>query len=160
MNDPIAVYFQGEKDGALWLLAIGLAGAAFGFWAWRTLPQFRMMAIPIGLIALAELAIGGGLYARTDKQVAQLRTDLAQDHAVARGVELKRIEGVNTTFKTIEIIEAILIVAGVAMAMAFRARPTVTAVGLGILLQATVLLIFDSIAEHRANIYTDWLRGG
>jgi hypothetical protein len=160
MNDPIAVYFAGEKHGALWCFGLGVAAAAFAVWVWRTQPQFRMMTIPVGLVALIQLGIGVGLYARTDKQVAHLRADLAEDHAVARSKELNRMERVNASFTMVEIVEAILIVAGLAMALAFRARPMVTAIGLGLLLQASVMLAFDSFAEHRAHVYTEWLRGG
>jgi hypothetical protein len=69
------------------------------------------------------------------------------------------MDRVNANFKMVEIVEVVLIVGALVMAFAFRDRPALTAVGLGILLQAAVMLAFDIFAEHRAQIYTAWLRG-
>jgi hypothetical protein len=38
-------------------------------------------------------------------------------------------------------------------------RPALAAVGMGLLIQAAVLLVFDLIAEHRAHADTRWLAG-
>jgi hypothetical protein len=158
--DPLASYFDGEKQGALWCVGLGCAAAMLAAWLWRAHHPFRAMAAPLALIALAQLALGAGLWARTDGQVAELRAGLVAEPGPARERELGRMERVNANFKWIEIVEAALIALGVGLALTMRARPTLMAVGMGLVLQASVMLVFDLFAERRADVYTTWLRTG
>lgn len=157
-QEPLLHYFTGEKAGAVVCIVLGIVAVLFATWAWRSHAAFRAMAIPIGFVGLAQLALGVGLWARTDKQVASLQAGLTVEPVAARQTELLRMERVNASFRVVEAIEAVLIVAGLALALAFRGRQTLTAVGMGVLLQASVMLVFDLFAEHRAHIYTTWLR--
>jgi hypothetical protein len=160
MNDPLTVYFTGEKQAGALCLALGVVALAFSIWVWRSHAPFRAMAVPVVLISLVQLGIGGTLVARTERQVGTLKADLAREPAAARAQELTRMDRVNASFTAFKILEAVLIAAALGMALAFRGRPAVTAVGLGILVQAAVMLAFDVFAEHRAHVYTAWLRGG
>jgi hypothetical protein len=160
MNDPFAPlqqYFDAEKQGALWCLALGAVAVGLTIWLWRAHGPFRAMAIPLALIGLVQLGIGVGLLARTDGQVATLKRELTASPGPAKAKELGRMENVNRSFTIIEIAELVLIATGAALAMALRGK-TGGAVGMGILAQASVMLIFDLFAEHRALEYTDWLR--
>ena len=49
-----------------------------------------------------------------------------------------------------------------ALALVFfaRGRPVLVGTGLGLLLQASALLVFDTFAEARAEVYLAWLRSG
>lgn len=154
---PLQHYFDGEKQGALWCLGLGLVAMATTLWLWRSSGPFRAMAIPLALIGLVQLGIGVGLLARTDGQVATLRRQLAGSPGPARDQELGRMERVNRSFRVIELVEAVLIAGGVILALTLRGR-TAAAVGMGLLVQAAVMLVFDLFAEHRALVYTDWLR--
>ena len=158
MSDPLAVYFAGEKQAGALCLAFGAAALAFSVWVWRAHAPFRAMAVPVALIGMLQLGIGVGLLARTDKQVATLRADLASEPAGARAKELARMDRVNAKFRIVKILEAVLITGALVMVFGFRGRPAVTAVGLGVLVQSALMLVFDIFAEHRAHIYTGWLR--
>jgi hypothetical protein len=158
-HDPLLHYFAGEKAGAAVCLALGIGAVLFAFWVFRSHAAFRAMAIPVGLIGLAQLALGAGLWVRTDPQVASLQAGLTDQPQSARQSELARMERVNANFRVIEAVEAALILASLVLALAFRGKPTLTAVGMGLLLQASVMLAFDLFAEHRAHVYTAWLRG-
>jgi hypothetical protein len=131
---------------------------AFSIWVWRAHASFRAMAWPLVPVGVVQFGIGLVLLARTGRQIETLLVDLARDPAAARAKEMARMDRVNASFKIVEILEAAAIAIAVLMALAFRARPTVTAVGLGVLVQAAVMLAFDVFAEHRAQIYTAWLR--
>ena len=159
MSDPLTDYFAGEKQAAVLCLVLGALALAFSGWLWREHGPFRAMAAPLVLVGLVQLGIGVGLLARTDKQVAALRAALQREPAAARAAELGRMDRVNANFRMVEIVEAVLIVAALVMVFAFRGRPAVLAVGLGLLVQAAVMLAFDAFAELRAHAYTDWLRG-
>jgi Na+/H+ antiporter NhaC len=158
MSDPLTVYFAGEKQGGALCLALAAVSVAFSIWVWRSHASFRAMAWPLVLVALAQLGVGAVLLARTGKQVETLQADLTRNPVGARAKELARMDRVNANFKIVEILEAGTIAVALVMAFAFRGRPAITAVGLGLLVQAAVMLAFDVFAEHRAHIYTAWLR--
>jgi hypothetical protein len=112
---------------------LGATAVAISVWVWRAHPAFRAMAVSL-LVSVVQLGIGVGLLARTDKQIATLRADLAREPAAARATELTRMERVNRSFKWVEALEAVLIV-------------------------AALVMVFNVFAEHRAHAYTSWLRG-
>jgi hypothetical protein len=156
--EPLERYFHGEKLGAAFLIAVAVVALAVSIVVWRAGWWFRAIAFPLGIVAVLQLAIGVVLRARPDGQVAALKQGLGEQAETARAAEITRMEKVNTSFRWIEIAEVVLIALGIAMALGMRARPTVSAVGMGILLQAALLLVFDLIAEARAHVYVAWLK--
>jgi hypothetical protein len=95
---------------------------------------------------------------RTGRQASRLLAGLQRTPAQVKADELARMSRVNASFRLVEAAEVILIGAGVVLAVWLRARPPVMAVGLAVLLQATVMLVFDLFAERRADRYARWLR--
>lgn len=156
--DPLQSYFDGEKQTALCCLALGLVAGASAVFLGRAAGSFRAMAVPVALVGVLQIAIGVGLYLRTDPQVAALRAELAAEPAAGREKELARMQRVNRNFGIVEIAEATLLLIGLGLALFMRSRPAVMAVGMGILVQASVMLVFDLFAEQRARVYTAWLR--
>jgi hypothetical protein len=64
---------------------------------------------------------------------------------------------VNGTFEAIKKVEVALIAIGLVFALVRPAPETLGAIGLGLLLQSAVLLVFDTFAHHRAVHYVEWL---
>jgi hypothetical protein len=56
-------------------------------------------------------------------------------------------------------VEIVLLAAGIAMTFAFRRREQLYAAGIGLLLQASVMLVLDLFAERRADVYIAAIRG-
>ena len=155
---PLFQYFRAEKNAGLFCLALGVCALLFSGWLWRAGEAFRAMAFPVALVALLQIAIGGVLALRTDRQVSKLVTGLENRPAQAKAEEIARMSRVNASFRLVEVAEVILIVTGLVLALALRSRPAVMAVGMGVLLQATLMLVFDLFAEHRAHLYEAWLQ--
>jgi hypothetical protein len=59
----------------------------------------------------------------------------------------------------IEGLEVGLIVLALVLVLVFRRRPAMQGIGMGLLLQASVMLVFDLFAEKRAHQYVAWLVG-
>ena len=156
--DPLLRYFAAEKQGGWLLLALAVVALVVSFLIWRAGWTFRAMAPALSLVALGQFGVGAALVARTDGQVAALTRRLETSAEAARAEEIARIEKVQTSFRWIEIVEVVLLAAGVALALAFRTRPTWSGVGMGLVLQAAVMLVFDLVAEARADRYLTWLR--
>jgi hypothetical protein len=155
--EPLLRYFQGEKHGGVVCAAMGLVALALALSVWRAGSELRTMALPLGLIALAQLGIGVGLTLRTPAQVAALTARFGAEPDAARATELARMRRVNSAFKIIEIAEVAVIAASLLLILALRGRPAVQGVAMGLLLQASALLVFDLYAEKRAHAYTAWL---
>jgi hypothetical protein len=69
------------------------------------------------------------------------------------------MDGVQRNFVVIEVVEAVLVLAGLALAMLGR-RDALVAVGMGLAIHGAVMLAFDLFAEKRGAAYHAWLRPG
>jgi hypothetical protein len=151
-------YFTAEKHGAVLIGAFGIISAGFAAYLWFTHSPFRAMAWPLLIIGAGQLALGAGLLIRTDSQVARLQAGLRFSPQVTVQSELARMKRVNRSFKVIEAVEVLLLLAGLFLALALGSRHLAwAAVGMGLLVQAAITLVFDLFAEHRALVYTRWL---
>lgn len=151
MHDAITRYFDGEKLAGLVLIALGIVGFAGLAVLWRS--SYRGALIPLGLMAVLQVAVGTGLYLRTDKQVAELRAQLDRSPAEYKSVEGQRMARVMRSFIIIEIVELTVLCIGIGLAFAFKQRETVFAVGLAVIAQGTIMLLFDLTAEARGRPY-------
>jgi lipoprotein signal peptidase len=94
---------------------------------------------------------------RTSNQVAALEQGLSTSPAATVSAESTRIAGVNRIFRIVKVVEVVLILGGLLLALLLPQPRTWAAVGLGLMLEAAVLLVFDVFAHHRALVYTPWL---
>jgi hypothetical protein len=155
MHVAIIQYFSGEKRESLLFLAAGIIAIGASLFLIRTGSPLRGMAYPLIAIALIQLVVGGTVFARTDRQVLGLHTQLQSDPQVYAAAELPRMATVRRSFTVYKVIEIVLLVAGLAGTFLLRERPTLYAVSLGLALQAGLMLAFDLVAEQRAEIYVD-----
>src|SRR5437867_7578415 len=98
MHDALMIYFNGEKNAGLFLAGIGLAELAAAALLFRQ--DLRSLAATIGVLALAEIALGVGLYLRTDPQVGRLVSQLGAEPARFYTDEGARMARVQRNFVT------------------------------------------------------------
>lgn len=153
MSEQMVTYFDGEKTAGLVVAVVGLGALAWAALLRRGGGDLRAMFWPLVIVGAIEAAVGVGLYARTGPQVERLRAELDEAPARFYDAETPRMERVQRAFVVIEVVELALLVAGVALALGFKSRPSVWGVGLGIVLQASVMLVFDLAAERRGALY-------
>jgi hypothetical protein len=80
------------------------------------------MAWPLAAVAAIQLAVGGTVLLRTDRQVAALEARLAADPAGFRDLEAARMERVMAGFRLYKTVEIALLAAGIALCLAFPRR--------------------------------------
>lgn len=158
MRDQIVSYFSGEKSGAAVLVLIGLCALSAGAALVLRGGGYRGAALPILLVALVELGVGIGVYARTDRQVAGILAGTEQAPQDTARAELSRMSAVMRTFEIIKIVELVIIGAGVVLVYALRRNDFAFAAGIGCIAQGATMLLFDLIAERRAEPYVAALR--
>lgn len=158
MHAAVISYFSGEKRESLLFLIAGGAAIAVSVWFWMARSPQRAMGWPLAAVALIQLVVGWTVYSRTDRQARDLHTLLAKDPPAFAGAEIPRMEAVRKSFRIYKAIEIALLVAGLAGMLFLRARPGFYWASLGLALQAALMLVFDLIAERRADVYVEQIR--
>lgn len=161
MQDALTIYFDGEKHAGLFLAGVGAAGviaAAVMFSRGRA--DFRSFAVTLGVVAVAQIALGIGLYLRTGPQVSRLMGQLGSEPARFQTDEGARMMRVQRNFVVIEYVEVVLIIVSAVAAVAGKNRPGLAGVALGLLIGAACVLAFDIVAERRGGVYLSALDPG
>lgn len=156
MHDALRMYFDGEKYAGLILGGVALAAMLTAFLLFRA-GELRSLAITLAVVALAEIALGVGLYVRTDPQVRRLEAQLQADEPSFYRAETTRMVRVQRTFVLVEYVELFAIVTTALFAVWMKARPSPSGVALGLLINAALLLTFDVLAERRGAEYLGML---
>jgi hypothetical protein len=153
MHQGMLAYFLGEKRESLLFIAAGAVAITASILLYRSASPYRGMIGPLTLIALIQLGVGGSIYFRTDAQVAELSALLKSDAAAYAEKELPRMEKVSQSFTIYKWVEIALLAAGIAMTFLFRGRDLPYSIGVGLIVQSSLMLVFDLFAEHRADVY-------
>ena len=158
MREELISYFKAEKRGALQLLILTGIALLATLLLVVTGSAYQPMAWPLALFALIEGTIGVALVARTDWQVAALLAQLERAPRDLLRHELERMTHVLRSFALALAFEAVVLVTGIVMMLSADGRFAFAAVGLGLILQAAPLLIFDTFARRRSARYVTTLR--
>ena len=113
------------------------------------------MSYPLIAIGLIQIAVGGAVLLRTDTQIADLTSTLSREPSVYQTAEQARMKKVTANFKLYKIIEIAILAAGIVLTYFFSNRVGLYGAGIGMILQASVMLILDLFAEHRADRYVE-----
>lgn len=159
MQAAMVAYFSAEKQESLLFVLVGVAAIAASAFLLARRHRLRAMAYPLIAVALIQIAVGGSVYLRTDAQVATLQAQLVLAPAAYRAEELARMDKVSAGFRLYKGIEIALIAAGAVMiAAGVRRRQALVAAGIGLVLQASIMLVLDLFAERRAEQYIEAIR--
>ena len=158
MQEQMVRYFSEEKSESWLFILVGLAAIAASVWLLRTGSSYRGMAYPLIAVALIQLVVGGAVAFRTDGQVAALTAQLAASPAAFQGAEVPRMEGVMRNFQLYKAIEVGLLLVGVALTLVFRRKELVYGIGMGLVIQASLMLVLDLFAEKRGEEYLAAMR--
>ncbi len=159
----IEKYFMAEKSESLVFIIIGIAAiilAVVFFFLLKT-NFYKGIALPLLLIAIIQLTVGYTVYKRSDAD--RKRNVYAYDlnPRDLRLQEIPRMEKVNRNFVMYRWIEIILTLAGIVLIFLYRSNPGKSfwyGVGIGLAIQAVIMLGMDYFAEARAKVYTNGLK--
>ena len=157
MNE-LHFYFGAERQAGLVAVLLGAVSLAAAVYLWSARTPFRAAAWPLIVFGLIEAGVGGALVVRTPAQVRRLDAAFASSPQAAADAERQRMARVNRAFRAIMAGELVLITVGACLAFFLRTgNDTWSGIGMGLLLQASALLVFDIVAERRAHAYSQWL---
>lgn len=159
----IEKYFTAEKAESLVFIFIGIAAiiAAVVFFFFLKTNFYKGMAWPLLLIALIQISVGYSVYNRSDSD--RQRNVYAYDlnPSELKNKEIPRMEQVNKNFVLYRWIEIGLAITGLILVFKYRSntdKSFLFGLGLGLAIQALIMLSADYFAEARAKIYTKGIR--
>jgi hypothetical protein len=155
MREAMLSYFHAEKQEALLFLVVGVGALIVSGLLLRGDGPWRSMAWPLTAVAVIQVVVGLTVFLRTDLQVAGLAAKLATDTAAYRTEELARMARVMWSFRVYGVIELVLLVAGIVLAARFPGRQSLYAIGVGLVIQASFMLVLDLFAAQRGRAYLD-----
>jgi hypothetical protein len=119
---------------------------------------FRAMAWPLVAVGLIQLVVGGTIFLRTPGQRERLVRQLGASPAAYRSDETARMTRVQRRFVIYKRIEIALLAAGLAFASIDAYGRTLYAVGMGLILEAGLMLALDLRAERRGARYLEMVK--
>ena len=142
-------------------MIMGLAAisfSAYALWKWND-TFYKGIAIPLIMIGIVQLVVGGSVYFRTDNQVLRLEQLYQANAAEFTKAETPRMQVVMKNFSIYKKIEIAFVVIGLLLIVFASARPFWLGLGAGMLLQGAVMLTLDIFAENRGVEYLKHIIG-
>jgi drug/metabolite transporter (DMT)-like permease len=154
----IESYFVGEKQESLFFLLVGImaVGLAVYFFLIHKGSLQKGIAIPLLLIGIIQIIVGYTVWARSDRQRTDMVYAFDMNPALIEQQEMPRMEKVMQDFKIYRNVEIILLAVAIGLVIFFREKADHRfwlGVGLGLGLQAVLMLGADYFAEQRGKIY-------
>jgi len=153
----LVAYFDAERQGGFLLVLLAIVSVGFAALLWYGRSAFVHMVWPLLVLGLFQVVVGVAVALRTPNQVAALEQGLRQSHVQVVAAERERMRTVNRNFGIVKVAEAVCIVLGLVLVFSLPLASAWSSVGLGLLLEGAVLLVFDAFAHQRAAVYTNWL---
>lgn len=158
----IEKYFTAEKSESLVFILIGMAAIilAIVFFFFLKTNFYKGIALPLALISIIQVSVGYTVYKRSDSDRKRITYAYDMNPSELKSKEIPRMEKVMKNFVVYRWVEITLALAGLALIFLYRSNPDKTflyGVGLGLAIQAMIMLGADYFAEARGKIYCDGL---
>jgi hypothetical protein len=151
----ITEYFNAEKFESLFFVGVGVLAISVAIYFWVSLkePYFKGFAIPLVLVALIQLVVGTTVYFRSPKDIIKVENIITNEPKKIKTEEIPRMEVVMKNFVIYRYIEMALIVLGLFLFFYFQSGNFWKGIGIGLCIQASLMLSLDYFAEKRGAEY-------
>lgn len=158
--EQVSQYFNAEKAESILFIAAGLIAIIVSAYFFIKLKQpfYNGLAYSLIVIALIQLTVGISIYYRSPKDISRVNQIIQTDKAKIKTEEIPRMKTVMKNFVLYRWIEISLIIIGIIMFLFFGPGTIWRGVGLGLFIQAGLMLLFDYFAESRGTIYLEYLQ--
>lgn len=156
----IEKYFNGEKAESYVFIAIGMVALLIAFYFVFTLKTsfWRGVAIPFILVAMLEFIIGYTIVKRSPKDIYRVESFIKVQPSKITLDEIPRMEKVMKNFVIFRYVEICLILLGIILMYSSLNDTLWRGIGLGLFMQASIVLSLDFFAERRGHIYLEYLK--
>ena len=159
----VETYFNAEKQASLFFMGIGLVAAIVALLLFFYFKNTwgRGAALPVLIIGLLQIVMGYTVYNRSDDQRKDIVYKMDLDPGAIKSKEIPRMQQVMRQFVMFRYAEIGFLLMGLVLYFLFKNQPDKqwwTGFGIGLLIQAGILLVADGIAERRGRLYLDGLQ--
>lgn len=158
--NSVVKYFNGEKAESYIFILIGviaLAMALYFLFALKT-SFWKGVAIPFIFVALLEFIVGYTIVTRSSKDIIRVQTYIRNEPQKIQMDEIPRMEKVLSNFVIYRYVEIALIILGIVLMYSSMNDTFWRGIGLGLFIQASIVLSLDFFAERRGHIYILYLQ--
>lgn len=158
MNSVIK-YFNGEKAESYVFIVLGVIAFAMASYFYFVLKTsfWKGVAIPFIVVACLEFIVGYTIVTRSPKDIVRVENFIKNEPHKISTEEIPRMEKVMRNFVIFRYIEITLIILGIALMYSSKNDTFWRGIGLGLFIQASIVLSLDFFAEKRGHIYTTYL---
>lgn len=153
--NPVLRYFTGEKMESYIFILLGVIAFAMAlnfFFVLKT-SFWKGTAIPFFIVAFLEFVVGYTIVTRSPKDISRVEIYIRKEPQCIRTIEIPRMQKVLNNFIVFRYVEITLIILGVILMYSSMNDTFWRGVGLGLFIQASIVLCLDFFAERRGHIY-------
>jgi hypothetical protein len=157
--NPVIQYFNGEKAESYIFLIAGLLGLGLSLYLLliKSSPFWKGFAIPCILVSILEIIVAVTLIYRSPKDIIRVEQYIKNEPDKIKTEEIPRMEKVMKNFVVFRYSEIALILVGIILYLTFQQHIFWKGLGLGLFLQASIVLLLDYFAEKRGLLYLEYL---
>ncbi|WP_375558770.1 hypothetical protein ACE193_13590 [Bernardetia sp. OM2101] len=163
MTPFVQDYFTAERFESLFFIGVGVIAMAISVYFIFVMkkPFFYGMAISLIFVALIQLVVGTTVFLRSPKDIIKVENILKNEPSSIKTEEIPRMKTVMKNFVTYRYVEIGLAILGIILYFAFSTQTftmsLLKGLGLGLAIQAILMLSLDFFAEKRGHEYLDTL---
>ena len=153
-------YFKAERRGGVLLLILGtfFLCVSFYFLGMERFSYSVGFSISFIVIALIQLGVGIVIFVRSPKDLARVEGYVNNSKESIQGKEIPRMKKVMRSFTIYLLLELILIIIGFLLLFVFNLGTLSEGLGLGLIIQTSIMLVFDLFALRRGRKYVTYLK--
>jgi hypothetical protein len=157
--NPILKYFNGEKAESYIFILIGVIAFAMALYFIFVLKTsfWKGVAIPFFVVACLEFVVGYTIVTRSQKDINRVEQFVKSEPQNIKTLEIPRMDKVLSNFVIYRYVEIALIILGMVLMYSSMNDTFWRGIGLGLFLQASIVLSLDFFAERRGHIYVQYL---
>jgi hypothetical protein len=158
--NSVVKYFGGEKAESYLFILIGVIAFALALYFIFVLKTsfWKGVAIPFFIVALLEFIVGYTIVTRSSKDSIRVQTYITNEPQKIQMDEIPRMEKVLSNFVIYRYVEIALIILGILLMYSAMNDTFWRGIGLGLFIQASIVLCLDFFAERRGHIYIVYLQ--
>lgn len=157
--NQVLTYFNQEKVEGLVFIVVGVIALTLA--AYFTVkvkqPFYNGLAYSLVFLALIQVTVGTIIYLRSPKDIIRVTRMLETEKKLILKEEIPRMEKVMKSFVIYRYIEMTLILTGMIFFVVSSPGTLWKGVGMGLVIQASLMLLLDYFAEKRGHTYLDYL---
>ena len=107
---------------------------------------------------MLEFIVGYTIVTRSEKDITRIETFIQKEQQSIKKIEIPRMEKVLSNFVIYRYVEIALIILGIVLMYSSMNDTFWRGIGLGLFIQASIVLCLDFFAERRGHIYIVYLQ--